>query len=160
MPSRKSRNLGQREVVRAQSADIPGDFSIPAAPILIPEGPWKEVEGCVCAPKGFKAQGMYGSLRAKGTKADLALVVCDTPAVAAGVFTLNVMCAAPVTYCKEVLGKKDTVRAVLVNAGQANAATGEQGYADSLASADAVASALGIPADDVLLQSTDRKSVV
>lgn len=39
------------------AADIPGDFSIPAAPILIPEGPWKEIEGCVCAPKGFKAQG-------------------------------------------------------------------------------------------------------
>lgn len=60
--------------------------------------------------------GMYGGLRAKGTKADLALVVCDTPAVAAGVFTLNVMCAAPVTYCKEVLARKDTVRAVLVSA--------------------------------------------
>ncbi|KAL4429620.1 hypothetical protein ABPG77_008669 [Micractinium sp. CCAP 211/92] len=153
-PSRTCRNLGQRKVVRVQAADIPGDFSIPAAPILIPEGPWKEIEGCVCAPKGFKAQGMYGGLRAKGTKADLALVVCDTPAVAAGVFTLNVMCAAPVTYCKEVLAKKDTVRAVLVNAGQANAATGEQGYADSLASADAVASALGVPRDDVLLEST------
>lgn len=123
------------------AADIPGDFSIPAAPILIPEGPWKEIEGCVCAPKGFQAQGelqqrgfhaqelwrqagrlmwaagnrahvllrcmprrvptpraahtpaagMYGGLRAKGNKADLALVVCDTDAVAAGVFTLNVM---------------------------------------------------------------------
>lgn len=47
------------QVVRVQAADIPGDFSIPAAPILIPEGPWKEIEGCVCAPKGFKAQGGY-----------------------------------------------------------------------------------------------------
>ena len=43
--------------VRVLAADIPGDFSIPAAPILIPEGPWKEIDGCVCAPKGFKAQG-------------------------------------------------------------------------------------------------------
>lgn len=40
------------------AATLPGDFSIPAAPILIPEGPWKEIEGCVCAPKGFKAQGV------------------------------------------------------------------------------------------------------
>ena len=98
--------------------------------------------------------GMYGGLRAKGTKADLALVVADVPAVAAGVFTLNVMCAAPVTYCKEVLGRRDSVRAVLVNAGQANAATGEAGYQDSLASADAVAAALGLERDDVLLEST------
>ena len=56
--------------------------------------------------------GMAGGLRASGPKADLALVVCDVPATAAGVFTLNVMCAAPVTYCKDVLAKNDTVRAV------------------------------------------------
>ena len=36
-----------------------GEFGIPAAPILIPKGPWKEVDGCVNAPKGFKAQGHY-----------------------------------------------------------------------------------------------------
>jgi hypothetical protein len=58
--------------------------------------------------------GMYGGLRAKGDKADLALITCETGAVAAGVFTLNVMCAAPVTYCKEILAKTDTVKAVLV----------------------------------------------
>lgn len=34
------------------------EFDIPAAPILLPEGPWKEIDGCVCAPKGFKAQGI------------------------------------------------------------------------------------------------------
>jgi glutamate N-acetyltransferase / amino-acid N-acetyltransferase len=45
-------------------------------------------------------------------KADLSLVVADAPAVAGGVFTLNVMCAAPVTYCKEVLAKTSTVTAV------------------------------------------------
>jgi glutamate N-acetyltransferase/amino-acid N-acetyltransferase len=61
---------------------------------------------------------MYGGLRAKGTKADLALIVCDGEAVAAGVFTLNVMCAAPVLYCKEVLEKRETVRAVLVSGGR------------------------------------------
>jgi len=133
---------------------IPGSFDIPAAPVLIPSGPWKEIEGCVCAPKGFQAQGMYGGLRAKGDKADLALIVCEKDAVAAGVFTLNVMCAPPVTYCKEVLERTNTVRAVLVNAGQANAATGEQGYEDSLASANATADALGITPDQVLLEST------
>jgi glutamate N-acetyltransferase/amino-acid N-acetyltransferase len=147
---RYSSNLKRITIASA----IPGSFDIPAAPVLIPSGPWKEIEGCVCAPKGFKAQGMYGGLRAKGDKADLALILCEKDAVAAGVFTLNVMCAAPVTYCKEVLERTSTVRAVLVNAGQANAATGEQGYQDSLASANATAAALGITPDQVLLEST------
>lgn len=51
-------------------------------------------------------------MRAKGPKADLALVVADTPAAAAGVFTTNVMAAAPVTYCREVLAGSGTARAV------------------------------------------------
>lgn len=55
---------------------------------------------------------MYAGLRAAGKKADLSLVVADQPAAAAGVFTLNVMCAAPVTYCKDVLAKKGAVKAV------------------------------------------------
>lgn len=148
-------SLFSRSLVKcAANAPVPGDFSIPSAPIMIPEGPWKEIEGCICAPKGFKAQGMYGGLRASGTKGDLALVVCDDEAVAGGVFTLNVMCAAPVTYCKEVLAKHDTVKAVLINAGQANAATGAEGYQDSLASAEAAGKALNVSADKVLLEST------
>ncbi|KAK9811287.1 hypothetical protein WJX72_001202 [[Myrmecia] bisecta] len=144
----------QATPTQASTAAAQSAFDIPAAPILIPEGPWKEVEGCVCAPKGFRAQGMAGGLRAKGPKADLAMIVADKPAVAAGVFTLNVMCAAPVTYCREVLARRDTVRAVLINAGQANAATGAQGYQDCLDSAEAVSQTLGIEPDDVLLEST------
>lgn len=140
----------------AQKKIEDGMYDIPAASLdaLLPDGPWKRIEGSICAPDGFSAQGMYGGLRAAGTKGDLALVVCDEEAVAAGVFTKNVMCAAPVLYCKKVLEKTDTVKAVLINAGQANAATGEQGYADSCASADAVAQALGCDADKVLLEST------
>lgn len=56
--------------------------------------------------------GVYASLRAAGKKADLSLVVADEPAVAGGVFTKNVMCAAPVLYCKDVLGRKQKVKAV------------------------------------------------
>lgn len=55
---------------------------------------------------------MYASLRASGKKADLSLVVADEPAVAAGCFTKNVMCAAPVLYCKEVLDRKQKIKAV------------------------------------------------
>ena len=56
--------------------------------------------------------GMAGGLRASGPKADLALIVADADAVAAGVFTTNVMCAAPVLYCKQVLAKNKPARAV------------------------------------------------
>ena len=58
-----SSNLTLNTVLQATAieedeiVDVQGEFSVPAAPILIPEGPWKEVEGSVCAPKGFKAQG-------------------------------------------------------------------------------------------------------
>ena len=60
--------------------------------------------------------GMFSGMRAKGPKADLALIVADTPAAAAGVFTTNVMAAAPVTYCREVLAASDTARAVRARA--------------------------------------------
>jgi glutamate N-acetyltransferase/amino-acid N-acetyltransferase len=64
------------------------------------------------------------------------------------------MCAAPVLYCKDVLEKTQRVRAVLTNAGQANAATGDQGDADAVACAKALAETLAISQDEVLLMST------
>lgn len=140
--------------MRAEVSTAADSFQIPAVPDLIPDGPWAKVPGGVCAAKGFKATGVYAGLRAAGRKADLSLVVADEPAAAAGVFTRNVMCAAPVTYCKDVLGKRQRVRAVLTNAGQANAATGAQGYADAVECAEALAAALGVSRDDVLVMST------
>ena len=56
----------------------PGDFTIPAAPILIPEGPWKEIEGCVTAPKGFKAQGERLGCAVAPAVACAAAPVCHT----------------------------------------------------------------------------------
>lgn len=140
--------------MRAISRDAES-FKIPGAPDLIPEGAWEKIkDGNVCTPKGFKATGAYAGLRASGKKADLALVVADADAVVGGTFTTNVMCAAPVIYCKEVLARKTTTRAVMTNAGQANAATGDLGYADSKECAALLAKALGVTPDDVLLQST------
>jgi glutamate N-acetyltransferase/amino-acid N-acetyltransferase len=132
----------------------PAEGFISAAPILLPEGPWRQVEGGVTAAKGFKAAGIYGGLRAKGEKPDLALVACDVDATVAGAFTTNVVAAAPVLYCKNVLSTSKTGRAVLINAGQANAATGDLGYQDAVDSADAVAKLLNVSADDILIQST------
>ena len=67
---------------------------------------------CDMYPCAFRPPGMFAGMRAVGPKADLALIAADGDAVAAGVFTTNVMAAAPVTYCREVLSRTDTVRAV------------------------------------------------
>ena len=99
---------------------------------------------------------MHAGLRASGPKADLAIVIADEPATSAGVFTKNVMAAAPVWFCKDALNASGTARAVLVNAGQANAATGEAGVSDCAETAAALKVALPEAAGpgDVLLLST------
>ncbi|KAL0451177.1 UNVERIFIED_CONTAM: Arginine biosynthesis bifunctional protein ArgJ, chloroplastic [Sesamum latifolium] len=127
---------------------------IPAAPILLPEGPWHQIPGGVAAAKGFKAAGMYGGLRAVGEKPDLALVTCDVDAISAGAFTTNVVAAAPVLYCKEALEKSTTARAILINAGQANAATGDAGYQDVIDCSHALAELLHLKPEQVLIEST------
>ncbi|KAE8099446.1 hypothetical protein FH972_017428 [Carpinus fangiana] len=127
---------------------------IPKAPIVLPEGPWKQIPGGVTAAEGFKAAGMYGGLRAKGEKPDLALVTCDEEAISAGAFTTNVVAAAPVLYCKKALDVSKTARAVLINAGQANAATGAAGYQDVIECANALAELLQMRPEEVLIEST------
>ena len=97
---------------------------------------------------------MAAGLRAVGPKADLALIVADAPAVAAGVFTRNVVCAAPVSFDKAALAASETATALLINAGQANAATGDAGAADCVTCAAAVADAVGCDVSQVLLMST------
>ncbi|KAJ9186224.1 hypothetical protein P3X46_005751 [Hevea brasiliensis] len=137
----------------ASSVNEPSNY-IPAAPIFIPEGPWKEIPGGITAAKGFKAAGIYGGLRAKGEKPDLALVTCDIDATAAGAFTTNMVAAAPVLYCKKALDISKVARAVLINAGQANAATGDAGYQDVLECADTLAMMLKVKREEVLIEST------
>ncbi|CAI5942729.1 unnamed protein product [Closterium sp. NIES-64] len=138
----------------AEAAAAEAGKFIPAAPILLPEGPWKEVEGGVVAAKGFKAYGKYAALRAAGQKPDLALVLADSDATVAATFTQNVVAAAPVLYCKKALQGTSTARAVIANAGQANAATGDAGYADTVECAESLAKLLGVSAESVLVQST------
>ncbi|KAJ7972521.1 Arginine biosynthesis bifunctional protein ArgJ, chloroplastic [Quillaja saponaria] len=125
-----------------------------AAPIFLPEGPWKLIPGGVTAALGFKAAGIYGGLRAKGEKPDLALVTCDVDATSAGVFTTNMVAAAPVLYCKRALDISETARAVLINAGQANAATGDAGYQDVIECSKNLAELLKINPEEVLVEST------
>lgn len=114
---------------------------------------WQVIEGGVTAPKGFRAAGVVAGLKPSGAP-DLALIVSDSEAIAAGVFTISQVRAACIDYCQDLLEAKPAARAILCNAGQANACTGEQGKQDALASAAAAAAALQISPDQVLLAST------
>ncbi|NJL62738.1 MAG: bifunctional ornithine acetyltransferase/N-acetylglutamate synthase [Methylacidiphilales bacterium] len=114
---------------------------------------WREITGGVTAPRGYKAAGIKAGLKPSGLP-DLALIVSDVDAIAAGVFTTSYVKAACVDYCKERLQTKQSCRAILCNAGQANAATGEQGMADAIESAELLAKELNISPELILLAST------
>jgi glutamate N-acetyltransferase / amino-acid N-acetyltransferase len=114
---------------------------------------WHEVSGGVTAPRGFRAAGITAGLKLSG-KPDLAIILSDVDAIAAGVFTTSQVRAACVEYCRQQLTAKPSARAILCNSGQANAATGEGGWADAVTSANALATALNIAPEAVLLAST------
>jgi glutamate N-acetyltransferase / amino-acid N-acetyltransferase len=114
---------------------------------------WQEITGGVTAPRGYRAAGITAGLKPSGLP-DLALIVSDVEAIAAGVFTTSYVRAAPIDYCRQHLQAKASARAILVNAGQANAATGEQGWRDALESANVLGQELNISADSILLAST------
>lgn len=114
---------------------------------------WKEISGGVTAPKGYRAAGITAGLKPSGLP-DLALILSEVEAIAAGVFTNTQVRAAPVDYCRQRLQAKASARAILCNAGQANAATGAQGWLDALESAMLLGQALNIPGEFILLAST------
>ena len=114
---------------------------------------WQEIPGGVTAPKGYRAAGIAAGLKASGLP-DLALIVSDVAAIAAGVFTTNQVKAACVTYCRQQLQRQASAQAILCNSGQANAATGEQGWAAALSTAQWTGTALGIAPEQVLVAST------
>ena len=123
----------------------------------------KEIEGGVVAPRGFTAAGVFCDIKRlgtgkgseKGRKLDLALVVSETPATVAGMFTTNQICAAPVKLCVARV-KKGKARAFVVNSGNANACTGRQGMRDALDTATFVEQALKLPPGAALVGSTGR----
>jgi glutamate N-acetyltransferase / amino-acid N-acetyltransferase len=90
----------------------------------------------------------------KPNRYDLMVVALDAGATAAGVFTLNRFCAAPVTVCREHLANSNAVRALVINTGCANAGTGEQGMAAARETSALVAQQLGCDASAVLPFST------
>ena len=113
----------------------------------------KRIEGGVTAPKGFQAAGLYAGIK-KGHKKDMAMIFSEAPCRAAGVFTTNVVKAAPVKWDYKVVHESKFAQAVVVNSGVANACTGEEGYACCRETAGEAGKLLGIPEDAVLVAST------
>ena len=113
----------------------------------------KVIEGGVTAAQGFEAAGVEASIKYQNRK-DMALVYSRKPCVAAGVFTSNIVKAAPVIWDKEVVAHSPYAQAVIANAGIANACTGSQGYECCKQTAKAAAEYLQIPEDAVLVAST------
>ena len=113
----------------------------------------EHIKGGVTAAKGFMAAGVEANVKYKNRK-DMAMVYSQVPCKAAGVFTSNVVKAAPVVWDREKINTSPYIQAVVVNSGIANACTGRQGYAYCQETADAAAGALQIPGDCVLVAST------
>jgi len=124
---------------RAEAAENIKNAMVNRTPFIIP---------------GFLAGAVESGMRYSG-RLDLALISAQNPAgcSAAGVFTKNAFCAAPVELCRERI-KKQPARAILVNAGIANACTGEDGKKRAVEMARIASEALGIPAESVLVSST------
>src|SRR6478609_3850933 len=127
---------------------------------------FKEIAGSVVAPRGFLAAGVFCDIKRlgtgkgsdKGKKKDLALIVSESPATVAGMFTTNQVCAAPVKVCIP-RAKKGRGQAIVVNSGNANACTSKQGMADALDMARFTELSLRLPTGSVLVGSTGRIGV-
>ncbi len=115
---------------------------------------YKNVEGGVTAPKGFKASAVYAGIKSKKSeKPDMALLLSETATSCAAVFTTNKFCAAPVIIGREKL-KAAKLRAIIVNSGCANAATGKEGIANADKIQNEAAKLLGLEPDEVIMSST------
>lgn len=112
-----------------------------------------KIPGGVTAAKGFKAACCAAGIKYQG-RMDMAMIACDVPCAVAGTFTSNLVKAAPVVWDMDVVYQHKQAQAVVVNAGIANAATGEAGMALCQSTASCAAELLHISASSVLLGST------
>ena len=107
----------------------------------------------ITAPEGFYAAGAAVGIKKSG-KADMAMIFSEAPCVTAGTFTTNVVKAAPVKWDQQAVSGGSMSQVVVINSGVANACTGAEGMAACEKTAAAVATALGIPKQGVLIAST------
>ena len=103
-------------------------------------------------PRGFRAAGVKAGIKPSGGL-DLAILAADRPCASAGMFTTNQVCAAPVRWCRQLLPSND-ILALVVNAGNANAATGAEGLANAGRTASKASALLGCRPEQVLVAST------
>lgn len=109
-------------------------------------------EASITLPKGYKAGGMHCGIKRK--RLDLGYIVSEVPAIAAGVYTINSFQAAPLKVTQKSIAIENKIQAILVNSGNANACTGEQGLLDALEMQKEFASKLGIKEHLVAVTST------
>ena len=113
----------------------------------------KEIEGGIAAAKGFYAAAHAAGIKYQG-RTDMALIYSEAPCVTAGTFTTNVVKAAPVQWDMRIVRGDGPVRAVVINSGIANAATGSEGMAICEKTAEAMSACYGGIKDEVLVAST------
>ena len=113
----------------------------------------EQVKGGVTAAKGFKAASTAAGIKYKERK-DMAMIYSEVPCKAAGTFTTNVVKAAPVKWDRNVVYNSKAAQAVVINAGIANACTGEEGMGYCEVTAKKVEEILNIPSEQVLVAST------
>jgi glutamate N-acetyltransferase/amino-acid N-acetyltransferase len=127
---------------------------------------FQRIRGSICAPRGFKAAAVFCDIKRlgtgkgseKGRKRDLALIVSDAPAAVAGMFTTNQVFAAPVKLSEQRAAQR-FAQGIVVNSGNANACTGDQGIRDAERMAEMAAGALRLKTSDLLVCSTGRIGV-
>ena len=108
--------------------------------------------------EGYQASGVAAGIKPSGAK-DLCVLLSERPAVVAGAFTANRVAAATVAYDRDIVAGGAPVRAVVVNSGNANAATGANGMADTVTMAECVAAHVGVSSNEVLVSSTGKIGV-
>lgn len=113
----------------------------------------KTLDGGITAAKGFSAAHTAAGIKYKDRE-DMALIYSAYPCVAAGTFTTNIVKAAPVQYDQKIVQSKESVQAIVVNAGIANACTGKQGFLDCEETAGHAGKVLQVPSTSVLVAST------
>ena len=121
------------------------------------------IPGSIVAPQGFSAGGVFCDIKRlgtgkgsdKGQKRDLAIILSQVPSAAAGMFTTNQVCAAPVKVCIARL-KRGRAQVIVVNSGNANACTGKQGLKDANEMVRLTEKSLGLPHGFALVGSTGR----
>src|SRR6185436_4456903 len=107
----------------------------------------------IAVPQGYRLSGVYCGVKRNALKLDLSLIVSDAPAVAAGVYTQNRVFAAPVALDR-VRTPGASIRAIVINSGNANACTGDRGLLDAEQMAAWAAETCGAAPNQALVLST------